>query len=79
MNTNLQIAVARAHRQELHRQAANARLVAEVRGRRSGTLASTGRAPWLRARHLLAGAMHLSAITAPTRLAGDASITRARW
>ncbi len=79
MNTNLQIGMASAHLQELQRQAANAQLVAEVRSRRPGALASTGRTPWLRARHLLAGAMHLGALTARTRLAGDASVTRARW
>jgi hypothetical protein len=79
MNTNLQLARANDHRLELRRQAANAQLVAEVRSRRSGTSTSTAHWQWLRARHLLAGAMHISALTASTRLAGDASVTRARW
>jgi hypothetical protein len=81
MNTNLQIGIANAHRQELHRQAANAQLVAEVRSRRSGTLASTAHSRWLRARHLLAGALHATAVAAPMPLAGDSrsSAIRARW
>jgi hypothetical protein len=79
MNTNLQIGIASAHRQELHRQAGKAQLVAEARSRRSATSTSTAHSHWLRARNLLAGAMHLSALTTPTRLAGDASVTRVRW
>ena len=81
MNTNLQIAMANDHRQQLHRQAAKAQLVAEVRSRRSRTLASTAHSSWLRARRLLAGAMHATAVTSPMPLAGDtrASAIRARW
>ena len=81
MNTNLQIGIASAHRQELHRQAAKAQLVAELRSRRSGTRTSTARSQWLRARHLLAGVMHTTTVAAPMPLAGDsrASSLRARW
>jgi hypothetical protein len=81
MNTNLQIGIATAHRQELHRQAANAQLVAEVRSRRSRTLTSTARSQWLRARHLLAGALHATPVAAPMPFAGHprGSVTRGRW
>ena len=79
MNTNLQFAIANAHRQELHRQAAKAQLGAEVRSRRSGTFTATARSQWLRARRLLAGAMHVGAATASAPLAGSASATRGRW
>ena len=65
MNTNLQIAIANDHRLELRRQAAKAQLVAEVRARRSERPAPTAHSQWLRARHLLAGAMHVSGLTHP--------------
>jgi hypothetical protein len=81
MNTNLQIGVASAHRQELYRQAANAQLVAEVRSRRSATSTSTGHSPLLRARRLLASVMHTTAVAAPMPLSGDSRVSamRARW
>ncbi len=79
MNTNLQFAIANSHRQELHRQAANAQLAAEVRSHRSGTFTATARSHWLRARRLLAGATRVGAVTASAPLAGNASVTHGRW
>ena len=81
MNTNLQVGIATAHRQELHRQAANAQLVAEARSPRSRTLTSTARSQWRRARHLLAGALHATPVAAPMPSTGHPrpSVTRGPW